>query len=125
MGHKDLSVLGAPVARFCRLPREALKACLDLSGDLSCAEQSAVSTKCEQTVQKAYRHINMGGCPYQIQSVTICEVEWCGKETDIAACSKECKVVRETLDVCVKRHVHHFLQRFGMTMDGTEVLKGE
>ena len=61
----------------------------------------------------------MGGCPYQIQSLTMCEVEWCGKESDVTACTNECKRARETLDVCVKKHVQHVFQKNGMAMDGT------
>ena len=73
---------------------------------------------------KGVSDVNMGGCPREIQAVTICEVEWCddfprgdGKAQE--ACQKECFAVRQALDSCAKRHVVNYFERFGLEDNGT------
>lgn len=128
MGRNDLGVIEAPLNRFCKEPRAAAKACLDKDDeDSSCLKLLSQASKCEETLKRAYRHINMGGCPREIQAVTICEVEWCenvgGKREAQEACRQECSAVRETLDNCVKRHVSSFFQRYGLEENGTIKIK--
>jgi len=78
---------------------------------------------CERTVEKAYRHINLGGCAKKIQRLTVCNVEWCEDipHTEEARedCKKECGPVREELEKCQEEHVKQFLQRAGLGTDGT------
>jgi hypothetical protein len=128
MGRSDLRKIGAPLNAFCKEPRAIWKKCLDREDeDNSCLKLLSQVSKCEETVQRAYRHINMGGCPREIQAVTICEVEWCedvsGNREAEKACANECSKVRETLEKCVKRHISSFLQRNGLQENGTTKIK--
>lgn len=128
MGRNDLGVIGAPPNTFCKEPRAAAEACLDKEEeDSSCLTLLSQASKCEETLKRAYRHINMGGCPREIQAVTICEVEWCedvgGNREAEKACSQECSTVRETLDKCVQGHVSSFFQRYGLEENGTIKIK--
>jgi hypothetical protein len=106
-----------PSARFCRVPRAALKACA--AGDSTCTAKSQAFAKCEEAVQQAYRHVNMAGCPFEIQAVNRCEGEWCGKDSEPVVCKKECQVSREALEECAKGHVVRWFQKHGLDVDGT------
>jgi hypothetical protein len=129
MGRSDLGKIEAPLNIFCKEPRAVAKKCLNKQDaeDSSCLKLLSQATKCEETVKRAYRHINMGGCPREIQGVTICQVEWCedvgGNREAEKACAKECSAVRETLDKCVKGHVSSFFQRNGLHENGTIKIK--
>lgn len=128
MGRNDLGVMGAPLNKFCKEPRAAAKACLDKNDeDSSCLKLLSQASKCEETLKRAYRHINMGGCPREIQAVTICEVEWCedvgGNREAEKACTQECSALREILDKCIKGHVMSFFQRYGLEENGTMKVK--
>jgi len=126
MGARDLATLKPQVNRYCKEPRDRAMQCLDKEEeeeDSTCASLMKQASKCEEALQKAFRHINMGGCPKEIQAVTICEVEWCEdvrSDTQEAqeACQKECAAVRKSLDACMKGHVASFFRRYGLEDNG-------
>ena len=104
------------------------KVCLDKNEeDSSCVKLLLQALKCEETLKHAYQHSNMGGCPKEIQAVTICEVEWCkdvGSNHDAEkACKQECLLVCKVLDRCVKVHILSFFQRYGLKENGTIKIK--
>ena len=129
MGSRDLGKLGASLNRFCKEPRNMAKKCLGTEEEesASCIKILSQASKCEEALQRAYQHINMGGCPKDIQAVTICEAEWCdnarGDRQAEEMCQKECLAVREILDKCVKGHVSSFFQRYGLEDNGTVKLQ--
>jgi len=96
---------------------------------LSCTLLMSQVTKCEKAVAKAYDHINMSGCPKELQAVTVCEVEWCSSSVFVQkkdareACQKECHTVRENLDRCVKRHVKQSFARYNLNEHGALLKK--
>ena len=124
MGDRDLETLEAQVDPFCKEPRNSVEKCLEKQQEesLSCSSPLQQASKCEQAVQRAFRHINMAGCPREIQAVTICDVEWCeygrGDREAQEACQNECLAVRETLDACIKTHVISFFKRYGLEENG-------
>lgn len=143
MGSKDLRTLGVPVDRFCQEPRSRAKACLEGGGEnvvkskdastaddgsgKSCNALLSQASRCEETLQRAYRHINMGGCAREIQALTVCEVEWCedikGNQEAEQACQKECSSVRRVLEDCIKGHVNAYFERNGLEENGTVKIK--
>lgn len=78
---------------------------------------------CEQSVFKAYKQINMGGCIREIQARTICEMEWCDDTPDtpqsMKSCRDECNDVREALSKCERGIVEKYFHRSGLLADGT------
>lgn len=123
LGHRTIQTMSAPVHRFCRTPRNEVKKCLDgQDGDQQCKSQLNQASKCESVLKRAFRYINMGGCPYEIQSVAVCETEWCeGVQADKqgqADCRKECAKARKALDQCVQGHVTTFYARAGLQENG-------
>lgn len=123
MGPRDLGALSPTVNRYCKEPRDLARKCLDTQQhqDSSCSSLLKQATKCEDALKKAFRHVNMGGCPREIQFVTICEVEWCQDSNPKAqeSCQKECAAVRKSLDSCVSKHVADFFKRLGLEENGT------
>lgn len=124
MGPRDLGTIPPQVHIYCKEPRDLAVKCLDKKAgqDSSCSSLLKQATKCEDALQNAFRHVNMGGCPHEIQAVTICEVEWCQDVHDSKtqeACQKECLAVRKSLDSCAKRHVASFFRKYGLEDNGT------
>ena len=116
MMNAKLRVIPAPVQHHCRKPLALLRAC-QAEGKESCSELDLHANKCKNVIRRAFQHINMGGCPYEIKAVTLCEAEWC--TGDNSACRKECALVRESLTNCVNRHVSAFFQKNNLHTDGT------
>ena len=98
--------------RFCKASRQKLQSC---RSDEPCGKEASV---CEAAVHKAYRHINMAGCPDPMQGVADCENEWCGRNASGSDCKQECMQIRAVLDECVQKHVYSFLNRHGLTAQG-------
>jgi hypothetical protein len=127
MRSKELQLLENPLfGRYCQGPRTAVQTCLEGTHHNDCTKVLAASKHCEDTLRKAYRHVNMAKCVYEIQALTICQVEWCDDENknslheDSAgsvtqSCQKKCKNARETLDACTKGHVQFLFQKLGVT----------
>jgi hypothetical protein len=110
MGNAELRSLNPPVDRLCKKPREEAKKCV-----------GPRVTKCEKAISQAYKDINMGGCPHELKTVTLCEAEWCqpGASPDRSACKRECGNVREDLQTCIQKHVEQYFSKHGLENDGT------
>jgi hypothetical protein len=117
MGSRDLPVL-RPTAKYCRKPKQALRKCLDSKQEGGCSKELQISSHCDDTVARAYKHINMGGCSYKNQALALCEAEWCaGIGGDRAAegfCRKECEQVRTELEGCIEGHVASYLEKYSL-----------
>lgn len=82
----------------------------------------------------------MGGCPHQLQDVTLCELERCGGYHGISVlrtgnnrkrgdynngppmdaaegCMHHCDAVRKQLNVCVMENVKKRLQKYGIKVE--------
>ena len=127
MNNPNMRTLASNTRQFCKVPRETVQDCSNnnkkkndentgIDTDCSRAEQSL--QKCQSIVNHAFQYINLGGCPYQIKAVTLCEDEWCNTE-DIKSCQEECNGVIESLSVCIRQHVTSFFQRNGLNDDGS------
>jgi hypothetical protein len=117
MGNAAMRVLAPPVRQHCMAPRQAANKCSKES-KAPCPDLDKVVVKCQSVVERAYRHINLGGCPFEIKALTLCEAEWC-QSGDGASCERECSNVRESLSSCIQRQVAAFLNRNGIEKDGT------
>ena len=102
---------GSSRRSYCKGIEETLqRSCsLENTSGKECVELHMKGEKCEKTVQKAYRYINMAGCPFQLQAKALCEREWCKESSE--ACSKECAQVRKELQECVDTTVNSYLAR--------------
>ena len=96
MGTRDLPVLQPQVTKFCHTyvqarNRQCHRGAAGSSQQLLRPDDATTSmissscrvieqhvSQCEKAVQKAYRSINMGGCPHELRDVTLCELERCG-----------------------------------------------
>jgi hypothetical protein len=135
-----LGELRPPLQKHCRAARQAAKKCLHENADealatattqdqsQSCAKSARAVTQCEVAVTRAYRQINMGGCPRAMHAVTLCEQEWCGgggptagMPVEVSPCQSECATVRSKLNDCVQQHVAAAFTRQGLERDGTLV----
>ena len=117
MENAAMRVLSPSVRQFCDAPLQAAREC-SAESRASCRDLEKVVKECQSVVQKAYRHINLGGCPFQIKALTLCEAEWC-RTGDMSSCERECSAVRESLSKCTRRQVEMFLHRNGLEKDGT------
>jgi hypothetical protein len=127
MGSQDLPVL-RPTTKYCRKPKQALRKCLDNSmqhAEGGCSNELQISSRCDDTVTRAYKHINMGGCSYKNQALALCEVEWCvGIRGDRAAqgsCQQECEQARTELEGCIEGYVTSYLKKYSLTANGETV----
>jgi hypothetical protein len=119
MGNAAMRVLSPRTRQHCMAPIRASNQC-QKEGN-ACTFQKAVATRCEAVVKRAYRHINLGGCPSEIKALSLCEAEWChstGFPAD-SSCVQECSIVKETLSNCVQRQVQSFFRKNGLQNDGT------
>ena len=126
LGARELATLKPQVQRFCKEPRSRAIQCLNKHDQSSCSSLLKQATKCEEALTSAFRHINMGGCPREIQMVSLCEVEWCedaDSKNAKEACQTECAAVRQALDECMKKHILSFFQRHGLEENGTMKLQ--
>lgn len=74
---------------------------------------------CEGAVSRAFRDINLGGCPHEILANVLCTMEWCeGQGASVILCDQECAKVKQNLQSCVDRHVQSYLGRL-VQVDGT------
>jgi hypothetical protein len=129
MGSRDLPVL-RPTAKYCRKPKQALRKCLDSmqhEGESNkqeggCSNELQISSSCEDTVARAYKHINMGGCSYKNQALALCEVEWCvGIGAAQGSCQQECKQARTELEGCIEGHVASYLEKYTLVANGETI----
>lgn len=121
MGNPSMKVLADGGGKFCKEPRKKDREC-DKSTNantVQCDNFRQTAQKCEKAVQKAFRDINMSGCPKEIKMTTLCEDEWCHHQLDGISCKKECAGVRELLSVCVQQHVMHYFKRNGLKENGS------
>ncbi len=117
-----ISATGPNNQKFCKIPRQIARECegkanANPTDGNNCNSHREVAKKCERVVRKAFRNINMGGCPKQIKLLTLCEDEWCYH--DRMSCQKECAGVRKNLLVCVQETVELYFKRNGFEKDGT------
>lgn len=123
MGNPNMRVLSPPVRQFCKAPREAAadKGCSNAKHSSEkpqeCSSLMKAVQTCDRMLQRAFQHINLGGCPFQIKAVTLCEDEWC--RHDPKSCMEECSGVRESLSVCTQQQVSSYFQRHGLKENGT------
>jgi len=89
--------------------------------------------KCQKIVKRAFRDINMKGCPKQIKLVTLCEDEWCSghyttgtyignhnhNHQTSTSCQKECAGVQDSLELCIKQRIMIVFKQNGLNEDGT------
>jgi hypothetical protein len=119
MGSRDLPVLH-PTTKHCRKPKQALGKCLDSDSkqEGGCLKELQISSRCDDTVARAYKHINMGGCSYKNQALALCEVEWCvgirGDRAATVSCREECKQARTELEVCIEGHVASYTEKYSL-----------
>lgn len=136
-GSRGVGTLHPPTKRLCKDAYHKAKKCGWIGDDSrsgsedehggatsnpSCKAVISNARKCERTVEKAYRHINMGGCAKMILKSTVCKLEWCeDRHTEKARddCKKECDPIQQELQVCQSDHVKQFFQRAGLNADGT------
>jgi hypothetical protein len=119
MGNAAMRVLSAPVRKHCMAPRKAANKC-STEAKTPCTDLDKVVTKCERVAKRAYQHINLGGCPFEIKAVTLCEAEWCHSGgLDGSACQRECANAKESLTTCIERQVSSFFRRNRLKIDGT------
>ena len=106
------------VQQFCKEPRAAaIRDCKSDNSISNCSVLRQAAQDCENVLQGALRYINMGGCPHQIKSLTLCEDEWC-RYGDRASCQKECDTVRTNLSTCVQETVLHYFRKKNLNDDG-------
>jgi len=82
-----------------------------------CARLKQSERKCEKAVRDAFRYVNLGGCPFEIKALTMCEDDWCHQDPN--SCIRECSGVREELFSCIEQHVSSFLLKNGLKNDET------
>lgn len=75
-------------------------------------------SKCENAVKRGFKHVNMGGCPYEMKQKALCEIEWCEDEGTSNHCREECAKVRSALDDCVKDNILSFLASASLDSSG-------
>ena len=118
-----ITAIDANTRKFCSAPRKEAKECenrinVDSSGGKEdCNKYGEVAKKCERVVRKAFRYINMGGCPKQLKLLTLCENEWCYQDPTL--CQKECAVVKNSLSLCIQERIEHYFKRNGLKENGT------
>ena len=88
-GGGDLPRVNAKNGLYCQTQRKNARACKE-----NCKEPHYQLEKCESTLKQAVRRINLGGCPFQIQAVALCEQEWCTGGASMMECQEECSTVR-------------------------------
>jgi hypothetical protein len=108
MGEGDLPVLRPNIIQYCQSQVTQDAACVGNSSK-ECAVVETKLKLCQRAVQRAYRRINLGGCPFQIQQNTLCENEWCSRGSKKELCDEECTQVRSQLSSCVEGVVHSYL----------------
>jgi hypothetical protein len=125
MNNPNMRILASNTRQFCKVPREAVQKCSNNNkkknhdnSDVNCNQAEQSLQKCQNVVNRAFQHINLGGCPHQIKALTLCEDEWCNSH-DVKSCQEECNGVREPLSVCIRQHVTSFFQRNGLNDDGS------
>lgn len=147
-GYRGLSHVPQPPRTYCNIPRKLEKDCFtngekNVGGNISstaleynerqlessattakesssysCVERTSQLERCERATKKAYAWIYMGGCPFQIQASSICRMEWC-QGGNVEACQRECKVVNDKLDLCIRRNIDSYFNWEGLNADGT------
>ena len=130
MGNAKMRVLSPQPQQFCTAPRKRARECENAAaaednnkdgGTLKCNYLTEAVHQCEKMVERAYRSINLGGCPFQIKSLTLCEDEWCHNVSPqgIKSCQDECAQVRRSLATCVEQRVIERFRWNGLNEDGT------
>ena len=127
--------------KLCEVPRKEASECLSVSEksnsaddvsakatSSSCAVKLSHVTRCERSVAKAYKDINMGGCIKEIQAMTICQLEWCdhleertSEDSAAKACRKECDPLNKKLQKCQDSHVKRYFASAGLNSDGSMI----
>jgi hypothetical protein len=113
MGGRDLPVLRPNIVQYCQVQLTQAAACAGNSSN-ECTATERKLKLCQLAVQRAYRRINLGGCPFQIQQKTLCENEWCSRGSKKNLCDEECTQVRSQLSSCVEGVVHSCLEGAGL-----------
>ena len=116
MGNASMRKVSPPISQYCKAAQMAARQCRPGNG---CEALVANEVKCEEIVRKAYRHINLGGCPMEIKAWTLCEDEWCQKATDPLPCLSECAGVRLSLETCQQNVVESYFKSHSLEKDGT------
>lgn len=116
----DVKKLSPRHFEHCNVPTQTKKAC-HRKDVPACGEEDADAQKCHDVVSEAYRYINLGGCPWELRSVSACEAEWCtgAKARGDRSCERECTGVRESLTSCVNGQIQKFFKKRGLDADGT------
>jgi hypothetical protein len=114
MGNAAMRKLSPNIRHHCMKQNRAVSQCKSGDDSNSCADLQKNAVECEKVVRLAYRHINLGGCPYEIKFVTLCEHEWCTTIADKESCRSECSSIRESLDNCITRHILNYFRKNGI-----------
>ena len=117
MGHSSMGVMTP--RNHCMAAKRAVNQCKTQSSKGPCKTLEEAASKCQKAVKQAYRHINLGGCPFEIKSLTLCEAEWCRSNSRFQDCEKECSMVRKNLDTCIENQVLNYFLKSGLEKDGT------
>ena len=117
MGNSSMGVMTP--RNHCMNSKKAVNQC-KTQGKAPCNTLEVAASKCQKAVKEAYRHINLGGCPFEIKSLTLCEAEWCrSSSSSFQQCEKECSMVRKNLDTCIESQVSNYFLKNGLEKDGT------
>ena len=135
MGPRDLPQLAPQVPRFCASIQKAKDKCIknqsnSNSNNNNCKDliQQASQT-CPMAVKEAYRHVNMGGCPYELRDVTLCELERCGgyhfsnnahDPFSQEGCVLHCDPVRKSLENCIRNIVNNYFRKYSLPIPQQE-----
>lgn len=126
MHNSNMKVLSPPLQQFCKAARVDAQECRktnDSNGNqiMHCSLLEKQVAKCEKTVRRAFQDINLGGCPFPIRSLTLCEDEWCRGRSDPTSCDEECSGVREQLSSCIQQHVSRHFEWAGLKNNGSAI----
>ena len=107
-GGGDLPRANARMGQYCQTERKTARACQE-----DCQPAKMQLEKCESTVKQAFRRINLGGCPWELQTVALCEDEWCRGGASMMECQEECSTVRSQLNTCMENIINAYLKKGG------------
>jgi len=106
-----VSILSAPIGRFCRKQTLLHDTCLIAKGP-PCDKTAESRSRCKFVIEQAYRRINLGGCIHSIRKYDICRFEFCSDSSQRNC--EECKESSDDLDVCIESIVSDYSQRAGI-----------
>lgn len=124
MGGRDLVRIRPQTERYCAPFRRAA-VCDSDPGSADCQRQRRSLQTCQDAIQQAFAHINLGGCIRPQQVNTLCELEWCADGGGSATCRTECASVRQALADCIQDHVQQSFHAHGLVVTEATTMGSE